>query len=58
MTAKAKLQPGHALGRPVKQRDLESHVTGATRYYDDMRVPRMLHLKIHRPISNNLVQDI
>jgi len=48
MTAKAKLQPGHALGRPVKQRDLESHVTGATRYYDDMRVPRMLHLKIHR----------
>ena len=38
------------VGQPVKLRDLDSQVTGETVYYEDIRVPRMLHLKMHRSI--------
>ena len=38
------------VGQPVKLRDLDTHVTGETVYYEDIRVPRMLHLKMHRSI--------
>ncbi|MDP6818038.1 MAG: xanthine dehydrogenase family protein molybdopterin-binding subunit [Alphaproteobacteria bacterium] len=36
------------VGQPVKLRDLDTHVTGETVFYEDVRVPRMLHLKMHR----------
>jgi CO/xanthine dehydrogenase Mo-binding subunit len=36
------------VGQPVKLRDLDTHVTGETVYTDDVRVPRLLHLKMHR----------
>ena len=36
------------VGQPVKLRDLDTHVTGETVYYEDVRVPRLLHLKMHR----------
>jgi CO/xanthine dehydrogenase Mo-binding subunit len=36
------------VGQPVRLRDLDTHVTGETVYYEDVRVPRLLHLKMHR----------
>ena len=36
------------VGRNVGQRDLQSHARGQTTYYEDVRYPRMLHLKMHR----------
>ena len=36
------------VGQPVKLRDLDTHVTVETVYYEDVRVPRLLHLKMHR----------
>jgi len=36
------------VGQPVKLRDLDTHVTGETVFYEDVRVPRLLHLKMHR----------
>ena len=36
------------VGQPVRLRDLNTHVTGETVYYEDVRVPRLLHLKMHR----------
>jgi CO/xanthine dehydrogenase Mo-binding subunit len=48
MSTKTEVVSGHAVGQAVKLRDLEKHVTGKTPYYDEVRVPRMLHLKIHR----------
>ena len=38
------------VGQPVKLRDLDTHVTGETIYYEDVRVARLLHLKMHRSI--------
>ncbi len=52
MKAKAEMAEnggaGHAVGQPVTLRELASHVKGQTVYYEDVKVPRMLHLKIHR----------
>ncbi len=36
------------VGQPVKLRDLDTHVTGETVFYEDVRVARLLHLKMHR----------
>ncbi|MDP6473683.1 MAG: molybdopterin-dependent oxidoreductase [Alphaproteobacteria bacterium] len=63
MKAKAEMDGigggGHAVGQPIKQRELDSHVKGQTLYYEDVKVPRMLHLKIHRsPVAHARILNI
>lgn len=41
-------EPLNVVGQPVRLRDLAKHVSGQTTYCDDIRVPRMLHVKVHR----------
>ncbi len=36
------------VGQPVKLRDLDTHATGETVFFEDVRVARLLHLKMHR----------
>ncbi len=36
------------VGKSVRLRDLDTHVRGQTTYYEDVRIPRMLHLKMYR----------
>jgi len=38
----------NVVGKPVRLRDLETHVNGQTEYYEDHHYKRMLHLKMHR----------
>lgn len=38
----------NVVGKPVRLRDLETHVRGQTEYYEDTHYKRMLHLKMHR----------
>ncbi|MDP6819397.1 MAG: hypothetical protein QF449_15335, partial [Alphaproteobacteria bacterium] len=38
----------NTVGHSVKLRDLDTHVRGQTRYYEDANVQRLLHLKMHR----------
>ncbi len=38
----------NTVGHSVKLRDLETHVRGQTRYYEDANIQRLLHLKMHR----------
>ena len=50
---------GHAVGQPITLRELDSHVKGQTLYYEDVKVPRMLHLKIHRsPVPHARILNI
>ncbi|MBT3172676.1 MAG: xanthine dehydrogenase family protein molybdopterin-binding subunit, partial [Rhodospirillaceae bacterium] len=59
MSEKHKIEAGHAVGQPVTLRELESHVKGQTVYYEDVKVPRMLHLKVHRSsVAHARILDI
>lgn len=59
MNEKHQIEAGHAVGQPVTLRELESHVKGQTVYYEDVKVPRMLHLKVHRsPVAHARIVDI
>ncbi len=38
----------HVVGTPVKRVDALGHVTGRTQFMEDLAVPELLHLKMHR----------
>ena len=41
-------EPFHVVGQAVQRRDALGHVTGRTQYFEDIRYPGLLHLKMHR----------
>src|ERR1044072_7728443 len=49
----------HVIGTPATRSDARGHVTGQTRYFEDVSYPGMLHLKMHRSERHHaLIKDV
>ena len=49
----------HVIGTPAPRSDARGHVTGQTRYFEDVSYPGLLHLKMHRSDRRHaLIMDV
>ncbi|MDQ2652339.1 MAG: xanthine dehydrogenase family protein molybdopterin-binding subunit, partial [Chloroflexota bacterium] len=49
----------HVIGTAAPRSDARGHVTGQTRYFEDVAYPGMLHLKMHRSDRHHaLITDV
>jgi CO/xanthine dehydrogenase Mo-binding subunit len=49
----------HVIGTAAPRSDARGHVTGQTRYFEDVSYPGMLHLKMHRSDRHHaLIRDV
>ncbi|MFN8661293.1 MAG: molybdopterin cofactor-binding domain-containing protein [Thermomicrobiales bacterium] len=49
----------HVIGTAAPRSDARGHVTGQTRYFEDVSYPGMLHLKMHRSDRHHaLIKDV